>query len=185
MKHADLQRTLRLYAKSIFWGENNHYCVLSIGDVWSTFFTNQGELSAYCWSLLCSFGSIWVSWPSISSYWWLSTILHQFGLLTLWVSAPDDNCRVQVVFPCRICIYQLFLFSLAVIVNYIFAIIYVMFTLLHLYGVGPRVFFSSSRLILTFMVRCLSVEITDTLFQVQQSTDLLPNSIPGGQFEPM
>lgn len=105
MKHADLQRTLRLYAKSIFLGENNHYCVLSIGDVWSTFFTNQGELSAYCWSLLCSFGSIWVSWPSISSYWWLSTILHQFGLLTLWVSAPDDNCRVQVVFPCRIIMY--------------------------------------------------------------------------------
>ena len=153
------------YMRSLFFEGKNNYCVLSIGDVWSTLFTNQGELSVYCWSLLCSFGSLWVSWLSISSYWWLSTILHQIGLLLLWVSAPDDNFSVQVVFPCRIRIYQLSLFSLAATVNYIFAIIYVLFTLLLLYGVGPRVFFSSSRRILTFTVRYLSVDITGTYFR--------------------
>ena len=60
---------------------------------------------------------------------------------------------------------QLSLFSLAATVNYIFAIIYVLLTLLLLYGVGPRVFFSSSRRILTFTVRYLSVDITGTYFR--------------------
>ena len=163
MKHADLQRTLRLYAKFIFWEEKSLLCLVHRGCL--KYFVHKSRRAVRV--LLKSLVFFWFSLGILAINLILLMALHYpapnwFTALVGKCSRWQFQCAGSFSLPYTC---QLSLFSLAATVNYIFAIIYVLFTLLLLYGVGPRVFFSSSRRILTFTVRYLSVDITGTYFR--------------------